>query len=57
MFVKVTPRKKGNKTYYYAELVESYREEGKVKHRRIAYFGRVDPETARRLKIAFSPRF
>jgi len=57
MFVKVTPRKKGNKTYYYAELVESYREDGKVKHRRIAYFGRVDPETARRLKIAFSPDF
>jgi len=57
MFVKVTPRKKGNKTYYYAELVESYREEGKTKHRRLLYFGSVDLETARRLKIVFSRDF
>ena len=42
MFVKVTPRKKGGKTYYYAELVEAYREDGKVKHRRINYLGSVD---------------
>ena len=42
MFVKVTPRKKGSKTYYYAELVKSYREKGKVKHKRILYFGSVD---------------
>ncbi|PKM78993.1 MAG: transposase, partial [Firmicutes bacterium HGW-Firmicutes-13] len=57
MFVKITPRKKDGKTYYYAELVESYREQGKIKHRRILYFGSVDQDTARRLKIAFSRDF
>lgn len=57
MFVKVTPRKKKGKTYYYAELVESYRENGKVKHKRLLYFGKVDMDTANRLKIAFSKDF
>lgn len=57
MFVKVTPRTKNGKTYYYAELVEAFRENGKVKHKRILYFGRVDLETAERLKIAFSKDF
>ncbi len=57
MFVKITPRKKAGKTYYYAELVEAYREQGKVKHRRILYFGSVDLDTAKRLKIAFSKNF
>lgn len=57
MFVKITPRKKGNKTYYYAELVESYRENGKTKHKRILYFGSVDKNTAEKLKIAFSKDF
>ncbi len=57
MFVKVTPRKKGDKTYYYAELVEAYREGKKTKHKRLLYFGSVDQETARRLKIAFSSDF
>ena len=57
MFVKVTHRKKGDKIYNYAELVEAYREQGKIKHRRLLYFGSVDQETARRLKIAFSRDF
>ena len=57
MFVKVTPRKKGGKTYYYAELVEAYRDNGKVKHKRLLYFGSVDLDTANRLKIAFSKDF
>jgi len=57
MFVKVTPRKKNGKTYYYAELVESYRENGKVKHKRILYLGSVDLDTARKLKIVFSKDF
>jgi len=57
MFVKVTPRKKKGKTYYYAELVESYRENGKVKHKRLLYFGSVDLDTANRLKVAFSKDF
>jgi transposase len=57
MFVKVTPRKKKGKTYYYAELVESYRDNGKIKHKRLLYFGSVDLDTANRLKIAFSKDF
>lgn len=57
MFVKVTPRKKDGKTYYYAGLVESYRENGKPKHKRLLYFGSVDLDTANRLKIAFSKNF
>ena len=57
LFVKITPRKKGEKTYYYAELVEAYREDGKVKHRRLNYFGSVDKKTAEKLKIAFSKDF
>lgn len=57
MFVKITPRKKAGKTYYYAELVESYREDGKIKHKRILYFGSVDEGTAKKLKIAFSKDF
>jgi len=57
MFVKVTPRKKGGKTYYYAELVEAYRENKKTKHRRLLYFGSVDQEIAKRLRVAFSKDF
>lgn len=57
MFVKITPKKRGDKTYHYAELVESYRENGKSKHKRIMYFGSVDKETAERLQIAFSRDF
>jgi len=58
MFVRISPRKKKNKTYYYAELVQSYRDaEGKPRHKRILYLGSVDLELAKRLKIAFSKDF
>ncbi|MHB8125901.1 MAG: IS1634 family transposase [Desulfitobacteriaceae bacterium] len=57
MFVKVTPRSKNGKTYYFAELVEAYRENGKVKHKRILYFGSVDLDIAEKLKIVFSKDF
>ena len=57
MFVKVTPRTKNGKTYYFAELVEAYREDSKVKHKRILYFGSVDLEIAEKLKIVFSKDF
>ncbi len=57
MYVKITPRKKNDKTYYCAELVEGYKENGKVKHRRIMYFGSVDSEMAEKLKIVFSKDF
>lgn len=57
MFVEVTPRTKSGQTYYFAELVEAYREGGKVKHKRILYFGSVDLENAEKLKIIFSKDF
>jgi hypothetical protein len=57
MYIKITPRKKKDKTYHYAELVEGYKENGKVKHRRIMYFGSVDLEMAEKLKIVFSKDF
>lgn len=57
LFVKMTPRTKSGKTYYYAELVESFREEGKVKHKRILYFGSVDLAVAEKLKVVFSKDF
>ena len=57
MYVKITPRKKKDKTYYCAELVEGTKENGKVKHRRIMYFGSVDSEMAEKLKIVFSKDF
>jgi len=56
MFLRITPRKAGNKVHKYAEFVESYRENGKVKQRRLKYLGKVDDETARKLKFAFSKK-
>ncbi len=43
--------------YRYAELVQGYKENGKVKHKRILYFGSVDLEMAEKLKIVFSKDF
>ena len=57
MYIKITPRKKKDKTYHYAELVQGYKENGKVKHKRIMYFGSVDLEMAEKLKIVFSNDF
>lgn len=56
MFAKITARKKPNKTYYYAELVEGYRKNGKVMHKRVSYIGAVTLDTANRLKKAFSDK-
>ena len=36
---------------------QAFREDGKVKHKRLLYFGSVDLETAERLKIVFSKDF
>jgi len=44
--------KKNNK--YYAQLVESYREKGKVKQRIILYFGEVSESMVPYLKAAYS---
>ena len=56
MFLKIIPRKKGEKTYLTAALVEGYRdkEKGYVCHRTIRYFGSVGEEEARKLKFVYS---
>jgi len=44
MFIKVIPNTKGTKGTYFCYLVESYRENGKIKHRIIRNFGLLDEE-------------
>ena len=56
MFCKVSKTKINGKNYYYASLVESFREKDKIKHKVVKNIGAVDYETALRLKIAFSKR-
>lgn len=41
MFIKVIKRRKDRNVYKYAQIVEGYREKGKVKHKVIAYLGRL----------------
>lgn len=53
-FMKITTSKRKNKTYYYASIAESYRENGKVKHKTLKKIGGVSKEQAEALKLAFS---
>ena len=41
MFVKVIKRKKNGKVYKYIQIAQGYREEGKVKHKTVAYLGQL----------------
>ncbi|MEA3424154.1 MAG: 2-C-methyl-D-erythritol 4-phosphate cytidylyltransferase [Bacillota bacterium] len=54
MFCKISATTIKDKKYYYASLVESYRENGKIKHKILKNIGAVDYDTAYRLKLAFS---
>ncbi|RKX71236.1 IS1634 family transposase [candidate division TA06 bacterium] len=56
MFIKITPRKKKNKTYYFAALVESFwnKEKGYPDHKVIKNFGMVTKEESERLKLSYS---
>ena len=56
MFCKVSKTKINGKDYYYASLVESFREKNTIKHKLVKNIGSVDYETAIRLKVAFSKR-
>lgn len=56
VFCKVSKTKINGKDYYYASLVESFREKDTIKHKLIKNIGSVDYETALRLKVAFSKR-
>ena len=54
MFIKVVPNRKGQAGTYYCSLVESYREEGKVKHRTIRSFGLLTEEQIPYLKAMYA---
>ena len=54
MFCKISSTTIKGKKYYYASLVESYRENDKIKHAILKNIGAVDYDTAIRLKLAFS---
>ena len=49
-----TVRKPNGRAYTYFRLVESYREQGTVKHRVIGELGRLTPEEAERLAHRFA---
>ena len=54
MFCKISSTTIKGKKYYYASLVESYREKDKIKHATLKNIGAVDYDTAYRLKLAFN---
>ena len=54
MFIKVVPNRKGQAGTYYCSLVESYREDGKVKHRTIRSFGLLSEEQIPYLKAMYA---
>lgn len=58
MFVKVTSRKKKNKTYYFAALVKAFwnKEKGYPDQKVIKNFGTVTKEEGERLKLAYSKK-
>lgn len=55
-YMKITTSKRKNKTYYYASIVKSYRENGKVKHKVLNKIGGVSKEQAEALRLAFSDK-
>lgn len=55
-FMKITTSKRKDKTYYYASIVKSYRENGKAKHKVLKKIGGVSKEQAEVLKLAFSDK-
>ncbi|MDT8337405.1 MAG: hypothetical protein RQ856_06240 [Candidatus Izemoplasmatales bacterium] len=56
MFCKISRTIIKGKRYYYASLVESFRENDKIKHKLIKNIGSIDYETSLRLKLAFSQK-
>ncbi len=51
MFLKKSKKSYGGKEYFTYALTQSYREEGKVKHRNIAKLGGLTPEQAERIRL------
>lgn len=54
MFLKKSVRKINGKTYCHYKIVESYREDGKIKHRILFPLGALTDEEADRMRLAIS---
>ena len=56
MFIKVVPNTKGVKNTSFCYLVESYRENGKIKHRTLKNFGLLENDQVPYLKAMYAKR-
>lgn len=56
MFIKVVPNTKGVKNTSFCYLVESYRENGKIKHRTLKKFGLLENDQVPYLKAMYAKK-
>ena len=56
MFIKVVPNTKGVKNTSFSYLVESYRENGKIKHRTLKNFGLLENDQVPYLKAMYAKK-
>ena len=56
MFVKVVPNTKGKADTFFCYLVESFRENGKIKHRTIRNFGLLEEDQVPFLKAMYAKK-
>lgn len=56
MFVKVVKNNKGRKNSSFISIAESYREDGKIKHRIIRNLGLFDDDQIPYIKAAFAKK-
>lgn len=56
MFVKIVKNNKGRKNSSFVSIVESYREDGKIKHRIIRNLGLFDDDQIPYIKAAFAKK-
>ena len=56
MFIKVVPNTKGVKNTSFCYLVESYRENGKIKHRTLKNFGLLECDQVPYLKAMYAKK-
>jgi len=56
MFIKIVPNNKGANGTFFCYLVESYRENGKIKHRTIKNFGLLAEDQVPFLKAMYAKK-
>lgn len=56
MFIKVVPNTKGVENTCFCYLVESYRENGKIKHRTLKNFGLLENDQVPYLKAMYAKK-